>query len=143
MEAPCLSVQGILHGGDRRYHHPAFHTLFARGLLMKVPTAALLLVVSSVGWAVAQNPPDPSKLPEIHVPRTKAAIRIDGKLDEADWAGAPRILLRKLDGTAASQRTEARILHDGAHVYIAFQAEDPDVWTAHQGRDSHMWTEDV
>jgi Carbohydrate family 9 binding domain-like len=110
---------------------------------MKVAAAALLLLVSSPFWAAAQNPPDPSKLPEIRVPRAKAALRIDGKLDEADWANAPKVLLRKLDGAAASQRTEARILHDGAHVYIAFQAEDPDIWTAHQGRDSHMWTEDV
>jgi hypothetical protein len=77
------------------------------------------------------------------VPRTTAPIAIDGKLDEPDWARAPRVLLRKLDGSEATRRTEARLLHDVDHVYVAFKAEDPDIWTEHEERDSRMWKEDV
>ncbi len=83
-------------------------------------------------------------LPTVRVPRINGPIQVDGKLDEETWERAPKLALKAADGDdRAVRRTEVRLLHDGARLYVAFHCEDPDIWTAHQGRDSHMWTEDV
>src|SRR5690349_13512047 len=108
----------------------------------KLGSLVLLLVAASA--ALAAPPPPPAtptadKPPaEIHVPHTSGALTIDGKLDEADWAKAPRVVLRKLDGSEATRRTEVRVLHDDDRVYFGFRAEDPDIWTDHEARDSRM-----
>jgi hypothetical protein len=106
----------------------------------------LLLSLSACVVAAAEPVPVPSAdkpIAELHVPRTSGPLTIDGKLDEADWAKAPRVVLRKLDGSEATRRTEVRLLHDGDRIYFAYRAEDPDIWTEHEERDSRMWSEDV
>lgn len=92
--------------------------------------------------------PPPEKdlpgLPEVRVKAAKGAVTIDGRLDETAWRGAAVLSLRRADGqAAASPPTEVRVLHDGKSLYVAFISQDSDIWTAHRGRDSHMWTEDV
>jgi hypothetical protein len=81
---------------------------------------------------------------EVRAAKASGPIKIDGKLDEEAWRQAGSFLLRSADGKReASRRTTVRILHDRERIYVAFECEDPDVWTDHRGRDSHMWTEDV
>lgn len=52
-------------------------------------------------------------------------IRVDGVLDEADWArAAPITALRRIEdreGEAPSESTEVRVLFDPAHVYFGFR----------------------
>ena len=82
--------------------------------------------------------------PIVRAVRTNSPVKIDGRLDEPAWRRAEVIRLRRADGKADAQRkTELRVLWDADFLYIGFVCEDRDVWTAHRGRDSAMWTEDV
>jgi len=87
---------------------------------------------------------DDAPRPELRVKKAAGSIQIDGKLDEEAWRGAARLSLCAADGSKeASRPTEVRIAYDEKRLYVAFRCDDPDIWTDHRGRDSHMWTEDV
>jgi hypothetical protein len=57
--------------------------------------------------------------------RSAGPIRVDGVLDEADWARAVPItalrLIEDREGEAPSESTEVRVLFDDAHVYFGFR----------------------
>ena len=59
---------------------------------------------------------------------TDEAIDLDGRLDEAAWAGAEVatgfIQLRPTPGDAASETTEARVLYDDGAVYVGMRMHD-------------------
>jgi len=102
--------------------------------------AAVLLSATGLALRAAER----KGAPEVRARKAAGAITVDGKLDEAAWKDAAEVRLRSADGKAdAGRRTTVRIAHDGKCLYLAFTCEDPDIWTAHRGRDSHMWTEDV
>jgi len=102
----------------------------------------IFALLASPPFAAGGEAPAPSG--ELRAAKAAGPIKIDGKLDEDAWRQAGSFLLRKADGKGdASRRTAVRILHDSERIYIAFECEDPDIWTEHRGRDSHMWTEDV
>ena len=82
--------------------------------------------------------------PTYTVHRTASLIRIDGKLDDAAWsAAAPVVLVMNSDGTPSPQRTEARMLYDDRFLYVAFRAEDEEIWATMRKRDQHLWKEEV
>ena len=62
--------------------------------------------------------------------RSGAAIRIDGKIDEAAWSSAiPATNFRQSDpneGEPGSERTEARVLVDDDALYVAMRLFDSD-----------------
>ncbi len=64
------------------------------------------------------------------VPEAATAIRLDGELNEAVWQRAPVIdafrQREPRDGAAPTFATEARVLYDGAAIYVAVQALDPE-----------------
>jgi hypothetical protein len=55
-------------------------------------------------------------------------VRLDGRLDEAAWAGAPVatdfIQRSPVEGDAAQERTEVRILYDGQALYVGARLYD-------------------
>ncbi|MCP1728356.1 hypothetical protein J2T60_002356 [Natronospira proteinivora] len=64
------------------------------------------------------------------VPRTEAAITVDGQLDEAAWSEA---LVMELpyetspgENIEAPVRTEALLMYSDTHLYVGFRAYDPD-----------------
>ncbi|HSG09029.1 MAG TPA: DUF5916 domain-containing protein [Longimicrobiales bacterium] len=66
---------------------------------------------------------------EVVVPQgASASVRIDGRLDEAAWAGAPVLhgftQYDPVEGVPASQRTEARVLLTDDAIYFAVEAFD-------------------
>src|SRR5262249_44744708 len=84
------------------------------------------------------------EVPEMRVKKAAGEVKIDGKLDEAAWKGAAAVKLRKADGRGdAARGTTVRCLWDEQYLYLGFECEDPDIWTAHRGRDAFLWTEDV
>ena len=88
--------------------------------------------------------PAAGEVPEVHVKKSAGEIKVDGKLDEAAWKAAAEVKLRSFDGKKdAGRATAVKILWDEKYLYLAFECQDPDIWTAHRGRDSFMWTEDV
>ena len=99
------------------------------------------LLAALVTSAAAAQGPAPSSPPSGHAaagaPLTLAAValggqqvHLDGRLDEAVWATAPAatgfVQMRPVPGAAASQTTEARVLYDGAAVYVGMRMHDTD-----------------
>ena len=88
----------------------------------------VLLAVAALpgtGWAATPGAP-----PAVAVPVAQGSIRIDGRLDEADWARAAVIgNLTQQDphpGEPTPFSTEVRLLVDGRALYLGFVCRDPD-----------------
>ncbi|HEX4933286.1 MAG TPA: carbohydrate binding family 9 domain-containing protein, partial [Gemmatimonadaceae bacterium] len=69
-------------------------------------------------------------LPRISAVRVTDAIRIDGRLDEAAWAGAPVATgFTQIDphfGQPATEQTEVRVLYDDEAIYLGARMFDSD-----------------
>lgn len=83
-------------------------------------------------------------LPEYRVNHVAVAPTIDGVVDPGEWKGAPAVrLTRSVDGRPARFRTDARLLWDATHLYVAFEVKDPDVWGTHRERDAKLYEQEV
>ena len=81
----------------------------------------------------AQAPVLREDAPRLLVPRTDAALRLDGALSEPAWRGAARTGAFLEPGTreAARPHSDARLLWDGRRLLLALYAADEDIRTAH------------
>jgi hypothetical protein len=93
--------------------------------------AALALLVALATPALAASPDSATAsamFPSIPAARVEGPIRVDGRLDEADWARATpvtRFTQRDPDeGKAASESTEVRILLGDGSLYIGSRLHD-------------------
>ena len=80
-------------------------------------------------------------MPETYVAyRTEAPIEIDGRLDEAAWAKAPRTAaFVDIQGDPLpkpGQATTARMLWDDEFFYVAAELDETDLWATLTKRDS-------
>ncbi len=70
------------------------------------------------------------KSKEVYALRTESAIKVDGLLDEAEWAEAPEasgfIQLQPDKGESAAEQTAVRILFDDYCVYFGFWCYDSE-----------------
>ena len=84
-------------------------------------------------------------LPEYHVARAPPdRRRSTGVIDPAEWAAStPVQLVGSFDGRPPQVRTLARLLWDDAHLYVAFDAEDRDVWGTLREHDAKIYEEEV
>jgi hypothetical protein len=83
-------------------------------------------------------------LPEYHLPKASKAPVIDGRLDDEAWKAAPAVtLLGSVDGRPVSKKTTVRLLWDEANLYVAFDAEDPDIWGTKLKKDDDIYNEDA
>lgn len=97
----------------------------------------------AIGPSLGGGAPTPP-LPEYHLPKTAKAPTIDGKLDDAVWAAAPAVqLVMSYDGRPTTKKTTLRMLYDDTNVYVAFDAEDPDVWGSFRQKDDPIYNEDA
>jgi Carbohydrate family 9 binding domain-like len=89
--------------------------------------------------------PEQVPLPIYRAPRAKGPIKIDGVLDEPDWAHAPSTgpFTRTMDGSPAHYRTEAKILWDDLNLYVAFTCQDEDVWSSYTRHDDTLYNQEV
>mgnify|MGYP001820747319 CR=1 FL=1 len=66
----------------------------------------------------------------VDLPRTDGSFSIDGVLDEAAWNGALRVDLDVEtdpgENIEAVVATRAFLIEDGANLYVAFEADDPE-----------------
>ncbi|XXF75864.1 carbohydrate-binding family 9-like protein [Myxococcaceae bacterium GXIMD 01537] len=84
------------------------------------------------------------ELPEYKVKRASKVPVLDGVLDDAAWAQATPVVLRgSFDGRPVSQRTEARLTYDDQFLYVAFDAQDPDIWGTFRKRDDPIYEQEV
>lgn len=79
-------------------------------------------------------------------PMISMPIVIDGALDDQAWSGVawtePYVLYGTLD-SATQTATRARMAWDATCLYVAVEAEDPDVWSTLTAHDGDLWNEDV
>ena len=75
---------------------------------------------------------------------TEMLDRVRGKLDDAVWANAKEVQLnRSFDGGPTTRKTTFRILWDDTNLYVAFFAEDPDIWGTKLNKDDDIYNEDA
>jgi hypothetical protein len=78
----------------------------------------------------APPPPSPTNRPAIKAARVSGGIALDGRLDEAAWAGAtPATSFLQFDpqnGQPATQRTEVRFLYGDDALYIGARMYDTE-----------------
>jgi hypothetical protein len=79
------------------------------------------------------------------VHRARGPIVIDGVLAESAWDRAERAgpFVRSLDGKPAGAATEARLLWDDDHLYVAFLNEDTNVSGTFFHDDEKLYTSNV
>jgi hypothetical protein len=127
---------------DVRTRKPAVIPARARGTgsLLALVLSMSLLMVGSLG---AQERP---------VATSGAAsrdVRIDGRMDEADWALASPLgaltMVEPEEGGVARFSTEVRVMADDQNLYVGVRARDPDpsaIVSFSKARDSELRSED-
>lgn len=76
----------------------------------------------------------------------RAAIQVDGRLDDAAWAAASRSAsFRNADGSDATPDLATTVMaaYDDAALYLAFSVRDPAVETPYKNRDEELWNSDA
>lgn len=107
--------------------------------LSVIPCLGAFLLTAVISATAAD-----SRLPEIHVPRFKATLEIDGNLNEACWKKATRIILSDPwhQTGHAFEPTEVLILCTDQALYFAFLAQDTDIRATHTDRDDRTHKDD-
>lgn len=84
-------------------------------------------------------------LPAYQAPRRTGAIAIDGRLDDPGWkdVSSTGAFVKSVSGKKAKYRTTAKLTWDDENLYVAFSAEDPDVWGSFEKRDDPIYQEEV
>ena len=107
-------------------------------MLFRLSLLPLLLAVTL--------PAKQSPVPTYRAGRALDSIRIDGRLDEFSWAVAPRVgpfrLIYNPEGKPKFA-TEAAVVWDAEHFYVAFACRDSEPWSRMKRRDDHLWEEEV
>ena len=88
-----------------------------------------LLVISLTGWAQDASLFKPDSVrPGIDATRINATLRIDGRLNEADWQRAkpspPFTQIEPYQGATPSNRTDVRVLYNRQYLYVGIIAHD-------------------
>lgn len=116
-----------------------------------------LLVTLLASRLAAPAPPPPEALgpalgvevigdrPTYHCMRATGPIRIDGRLDEADWKrAAPARDFRLSHGKGSPRwKTRVKALWDDRNLYVAFECDDPDIFSPYKHRDEPIYNGEV
>src|SRR5712691_9830286 len=89
-----------------------------------------VLMVLLILLARSDSRPMAADVTTIHAEKAQGTIRIDGVLDDGEWAGAaviPDLTQQEPHpGERTLFRTEVRILVDADHIYLGFTCVDPE-----------------
>jgi hypothetical protein len=87
----------------------------------------------------------PAPVKRYIVTKITKPLKIDGKLDEAQWKAAPStgLFVDTMSGNPAPVATEAKLLWDSQFLYIAFENADSDIWASLTERDAKLWTQEA
>ena len=105
---------------------------------------ALAIAHLSLLATIAAQAELPDDLPEHTIRRTAGPIAVDGKLDEASWQAAEAIdnFVHPWWQEGEKQRTEAFLLWDDDHLYVAFIAHDKHISAHYTERDNPVSRDD-
>jgi len=115
---------------------------------VRIRTAAVLGVFIAAPWGTASAQTAPAGR-EVRPVRATVAPKLDGRLDDAVWSGAPLpaenwVSYNPLRGEPEQQRTRVWMAYDDAAIYFAFRAHDTDperIRTTITRRDN-AWNDD-
>ena len=95
-------------------------------------------------FLTASASPAEDALPHHTILRAAGPIAVDGHLDEPSWEAAEVIEQFAFPWwtEGAKDRTEARLLWDDVHLYVAFTAHDPHISATLTERDSPVSRDD-
>src|SRR5262245_41530690 len=115
---------------------------------MRHAAALLVLVAASASGCavpVAQKAEGPPVTRKAECRRAKAAIRVNGVLDEIAWDDAQEITGFAVfwQKRKAATATTARLLWDDRHLYFAAEMEDHDLFALVKERNGRTWEDDV
>ena len=112
---------------------------------MKTSLSVLFLALGLVSATAVATTAQTQALPVYELSRTATPIKVDGNLNEAVWAKAPRFsdFRLNLDGAPSPYETEARALYDDTFLYFSFRCRDDNIWATFKTRDQHLWDEEV
>jgi hypothetical protein len=94
--------------------------------------------------SASEAEPEPA-VPRLVARRIAGPIKIDGKLDEADWRAAQSTgpFVNTMNGDAASFEARAQVLYDADKIYIGFVVADDYLKSTFQHSDDHLWEQDT
>jgi hypothetical protein len=111
---------------------------------MRAPPASALGALLAAAPLLAQAPQEP-----LAIPRTDAAITMDGSLSDPGWKGAAVIdrfwETQPADNTPPKVRTTAYLTYDGRFFYIGIRCDDPSpraIRAPYVDRDQVIGTDD-
>lgn len=86
----------------------------------------------------------PSEM-RMRVAKRRGPIRVDGALDEEDWARAERAgpFIAHDGRRKISNQTFVRVLWDEENLYVAFECDDDDIHTPFTERDDPLYNSEV
>ena len=105
---------------------------------------AEVLRVSFGAQAPSGSTPEPS-VPRLIARRLRAPIKLDGKLDEPDWAAAQSTgaFVNTISGEAGAFEARAQVLYDADAIYCAFVVADDYLKATYKNPDDHLWEQDT
>jgi hypothetical protein len=106
------------------------------------------LLLTGAGAASAQTAAPSPGSHEIEAVKATTPPVIDGEVGESEWRGAGAatgfIQYEPRRGDASDSQTEALVLYDSEHLYVAFRAWDPEPMTAQlTQRDAELLRDDA
>ncbi len=111
--------------------------------LLKMPSIAIPLVADVLRFALDTALPPTA---ETVCLRTAQPPVIDGRLDDPIWQAVPVLGDFHLLGPGLRKphfATRLRMCWDDTNLYLAFDAQDPDIWSDKTGRDDFLWEDEV
>jgi hypothetical protein len=92
-------------------------------------TSLILLLGIGIALPALSATGAPAEKPRYRLPKTTAEVKIDGRIDEAEWSHAITIPLTvEIDpgkNVPAPVTTTAYLMYDEGHLYAAFRCDDP------------------
>ena len=111
--------------------------------------AALTVGAAGLAGTVPARAQDPAAARAFVLNAVQAAEPpdIDGVIEDDEWAGAARaeafVQFEPRRGEVATRPTEALVLYDGGHLYVAFRCRDDEPLTARRTqRDGNLFSDD-
>lgn len=109
---------------------------------MRVLPFAMLIGLGATSQPALDAPPT------YECVRARAAITVDGALDDAAWQSAPWTaefvdIVGTRNRPAPELRTRAKLLWDADHLYVAAEVTDPRVAATIRRRDEQLFREQV
>ncbi len=122
---------------------PRGRVIYVWSSLLRMPGVKAGLLADVLAYALRAATPPPARYV---CPRVDSAPRINGLLNDPVWRGVPwtsAFTRFQPVGAPARLLTKAKLCWDDENLYVAFLAQDPDIWSALARRDAHLWEGEV